>query len=225
MFASSAVALALLALAVPADWTKARLAQDRAALDRIAAQAAKDAAGKQNDATAQYNAALAAHYRAEILIELHDRNNGHAAAEAGIQFAERAVALQANNAEYHRVLGALCGQTVRDVMSGLRFGKCALAEVNKAIELNPKSAEAWLSRGVGYSYLPAQFGGGPEQSLKDIDKALGLNPNYDEGWLWRGVILRRVKRDAEARAALQKAVKLNPKRVWAKQQLEKTPAK
>ena len=27
-------------------------------------------------------------------------------------------------------------------------------EVKKAIELNPKSASAWLSRGVGNYYLP-----------------------------------------------------------------------
>jgi len=36
--------------------------------------------------------------------------------------------------------------------------------------------------------------------------------------------LRKLKRYAEARQALADAIKLNPERVWAKQQLEKTPA-
>jgi Flp pilus assembly protein TadD len=40
-----------------------------------------------------------------------------------------------------------------------------------------------------------------------------------------GLSLRKENRDAEARQAFTKSLELNPNRVWAKQQLEKTPAK
>jgi hypothetical protein len=38
-----------------------------------------------------------------------------------------------------------------------------------------------------------------------------------------GVALRKMNRNAEARKELERAVQLNPARIWAKQQLEKTP--
>ena len=43
--------------------------------------------------------------------------------------------------------------------------------------------------------------------------------------MWLGVSLHKDNRAAEARNALQKSLALDPKRVWTKQQLDKTPAK
>jgi hypothetical protein len=36
--------------------------------------------------------------------------------------------------------------------------------------------------------------------------------------------LRKLRRNGEARQALQKALDLDPQRIWLKEQLEKTPA-
>jgi Tfp pilus assembly protein PilF len=83
---------------------------------------------------------------------------------------------------------------------------------------------AWLSRGVGYYYLPPQFGGGVDAALKDIQKSIELDPKSAEAQLWLGIVLRKANRNSDARKALEKAVQLNPGRVWAKQQLDKTPA-
>ena len=96
--------------------------------------------------------------------------------------------------------------------------------INKAIELDPKSALAYVSRGVGNYYLPGAFGGGPEIALKDFDKAIQLDPKLAEAHLWRGIALRKLNRNAEAHAALSKSLQLNPARLWTKLQLEKTPA-
>ena len=224
----SALAIILLALpaAASADLEKARDAQDRAALSNLARDLTAAAEKAPKDAQAQYRAALAQSYLAEVTIEQRDKNAGRAAAEAGIRAAQRAVDLDARNSEYHRILGALCGQSVSaSVLTGLKFGKCALEEVNKAVELNPKSALAYLSRGVGYYYLPSQFGGGIDTAIKDINKAIELDPKSAEAHLWLGIVLRKANRNAEARKELERALQLNPKRVWAKQQLEKTPAK
>jgi Flp pilus assembly protein TadD len=42
--------------------------------------------------------------------------------------------------------------------------------------------------------------------------------------LWLGLALRKSGRNGEARKAFARSLELNPRRVWAKQQLEKTPA-
>lgn len=208
------------------DLEKARDAQDRAALERNIQQLSAAASKQPNDPDAQYRAALAQSYLAEIAIEQRDKPLAKNAAESGIQTAEKAVALKPDNSEYHRLLGTLCGQVIpANVLMGLRYGKCALEEVNKAIQLDPKSARAYLARGVGNYYLPPQFGGGVDKAIPDMQKAIALDPKLAEAHLWLGIALRKANRNAEARKALEKAQQLNPNRVWAKQQLEKTPAK
>lgn len=211
---------------LPADLLKARDAQDRAALDKIAAAADSEAQAKSNDAAVLYKAAQAQLIRAEVSMELRDKNAARGAAEAGIRVAEKAVALKPNMGEYHRILGTLCGQVIpANVLAGMKYGKCALDEVNKAVELAPKAASGYLSRAVGNYYLPASFGGGPELALKDVDKALELDPKDADAWLWKGIILRKLARNADARKALAKSQELHPERLWTKQQLEKTPEK
>lgn len=210
---------------LPPELKKARDAQDRAALDRLAAEATAAAQARAGDDAALYRAALAQLVRAEVAMEQRDRNGARAAAEEGIRAAEKAAELKPSSAEYHRVLGALCAQVIpANPLLGMRYGRCAMEEVRRAVELDPKSADAWLSRGVGYFYLPESFGGGAELALKDIDKALELDPSHADAWLWRGIVLRKLNRNAEARQALEKSLRLNPARIWARQQLEKTPA-
>jgi len=217
-------ALALAQDAVPADWRKARNTQDRSALERIASGTQADANKHENDPKAQYLAALAESLRAEVLAEQKDKKASGAAAESGIRFVEKAVTLSPNNAEYHRLWGALCGQTIpASLMFAIRYGHCAMDEVNKAIQLNPKSSMAWVSKGVGNYYLPASFGGGPELALKDLEKAAQLDSSNADAWLWQGIVLRKLNRNNDARKAFEKSLALDSARKWAKEQLDKTP--
>ena len=218
-------ALATTLMAATGSLDKARDAQDRATLDQIAHELQDSSAKAPKDANAQYRAALAESYLSEVLIEVRDKNAAKAAAERGIKSAEKAVALKGDSAEYHRMLGTLCGQVIpANPLSALKYGKCALEEVNKALQLNPNFAEGYLSHGVGNYYLPAQFGGGVELAVKDFEKAISLNPKLAEAHMWLGVALRKLNRPADARKAFAKSLELNPNRVWAKQQLDKTPA-
>ena len=219
------VAMMLAAAAVP-DLEHARDRQDKAALERAAAEFSAAAAKQPQDAAAQYKAALAQSYLAEVAMEMRDKERAKTAAESGIKAAERAVALNGSVAEHHRVLGTLCGQVIpANVMAGLRYGRCAQESINKAIELAPKSAIGYISRGVGNYYLPPMFGGGPDVAIRDFQKAIELDSKSSEAYLWMGIALRKANRNAEAHKAIAKAVELNPHRVWAKQQFEKTPSK
>jgi tetratricopeptide (TPR) repeat protein len=219
----------LLALAAPADGLHADLMaardkQDLAALDQIIASDQKTA---QQSAEGEYQLALAQSYAAEVAMEMRDKRKSERYAEAGIEAAQKAVAQNGNNAEYHRLYGELCGQVIpaNPLMGALKYGQCAKDEIDKALSLDSKLALAYVSRGVGNYYLPASMGGGTDVSLKDFDKAIALNPKLDDAYLWKGITLRKANRNGEARQALMEAVKLDPNRVWAKQQLEKTPEK
>jgi tetratricopeptide (TPR) repeat protein len=203
----------------------ARDRQDRPALTAMAAQQSAAAAKAPNDAEAQYRAALANSYLAEVAIELKDRKAGAQIAEKGIAFGEKAVALKPNNAEYQRVLGTLYGQAVTNVLTGLTYGPKAKDAINRAVQQAPNVSMMYVARGVGNYYVPAQLGGGSGVAIPDFQKAIQLDPKNAEAYLWLGLSLRKENRDTEARAAFTKALALNPNRAWAKQQLDKTPAK
>jgi tetratricopeptide (TPR) repeat protein len=208
---------------------QARDRQDLAALERIIPQyqqAAQPGNASSQSSQANYRLALAYSYAAEVAIELRDKKKAEALAEAGVEAAKKAVAEKPSNAEYHRILGELCGQVIpaNPLFGSLKYGQCARDEINKAIELDNTLALAYVSRGVGNFYLPASMGGGVDLALKDFDKALSLNRNLAEAYLWKGVALRKINRDADARQALRRALELHPNRLWAKEQLNKTPS-
>lgn len=204
----------------------ARDRQDAGTLNSMIERYGQIAAKSPSDARAQYDLALARSYAAEVAMEKGDKRGSASAAESGIDAARKAVAAQGSNAEYHRLLGTLCGQVIpANVLAGLKYGRCAMDEVSKAIELNPKSSENFLARAVGNYYLPPSFGGGLDKALEDADKAIALDAKNSEAWLWKGIIQRKMGKNADARKAIAKALELNPKRVWTKTQLEKTPEK
>jgi tetratricopeptide (TPR) repeat protein len=216
----------LLAAQPNAELVSARDHQDLATLNRLIAQYEQAAKANPQCAECEYKLALADSYAAEVAMELRDKRKSETYAEAGMDFAQKASASNANNAEYHRLLGELCGQVIpaNPLFGALKYGQCAKEEIDKAIQLDGKLALAFVSRGVGNFYLPSSMGGGLDVALKDFDRALSLDPKLSEAYLWKGVTLRKANRNAEARQAFQKALELDPQRMWTKQQLDKTPA-
>ncbi|MEP7364126.1 MAG: tetratricopeptide repeat protein, partial [Acidobacteriota bacterium] len=200
--------------------------QDRAQLEQLAQAAGKRVAQAGNDAAAHYAYALAQSTLAQVATEAADKNAARAAADAGIASARKAVELKPDVAEYHRLLGTICGQMIPgNALAGMKYGGCARDEVNRALELDGKAALNWVSHGVGNYYMPPMFGGGVDKAISDFRKAIQLDPKSAEAHLWLGIALRKQGSNEEARQALEKSVALNPARAWAKQQLEKTPKK
>jgi tetratricopeptide (TPR) repeat protein len=224
------IALALLVLptlAVAADNLELlRDRQDKAGLTQAAAALSAAADKAPNDSDAWYHAAIAQAYIAEVAMELGDKAGSQHAAEDGVKYADKAIALKATNADYYRVLGTLCGQVIpaNPIMGALAYGKRAKDALDKAIEMDPKSPKAFVAHGVGYYYLPNSFGGGPDNAMKDFRQAVALDPKNADAYLWMGISLRKLKQNAQARDAFTKALQFAPDRVWAKTQLEKTPA-
>jgi len=212
----------LLFAAGPSPLDQARDRQDAAALGKLLDAAAAAAAKAPGDAQAQYQAALAASYLAAVRIEMHDtKPSRSAAAERGIAFGEKAIALKPDSGEYYRVLGTLYGQAVTDLMSGLRYGPKARDAIARAVEKAPKSSNVYVARGVGNLYLPAQLGGGAEVAISDFRKAIEIDPANAEAWVYLGVALRNDKKEDEARKAFSRALELNPNRFWVRELLVK----
>lgn len=209
------------------DLQKARDQQNLAALDAMIGELKHAADADSKSPEAQYRLALAYSYAAEVAMELHDKKKSETYAEAGMGPAKKAVDENGGNAEYHRLLGEICGQIIpaSPLMGTLKYGPCAKDEINKAIQLDSRLALAYVSRGVGNYYLPASMGGGVDLALKDLDTAIQLDPNLPDAYVWKAVTLRKANRDSEARQAFQKALQLDPNRIWAKEQLQKTPAR
>lgn len=215
----------LAATATTKELTEARDRQDAAALDRLVKQCQQAAQSAPSPET-NYQLALAYSYSAEVAMEVRDKKKAEALAEAGLDPAQKAVAENGGKAEYHRLLGELCGQVIpaNPIFGALKYGQCAHDEIDKALQLDGNLALAYVSRGVGNFYLPSAMGGGVDLALKDLDKAIALNPNLAEAYLWKGITLRKANRDAEARKSFERALQLDPNRLWAKEQLGKTPA-
>ena len=66
--------------------------------------------------------------------------------------AERAVNLKQDSPEYQRILGTLCGQMISsNGIAALKYGKCALNAVNKALASAPGTRD--LSVRIGRADL------------------------------------------------------------------------
>lgn len=213
-------------LSLADDLTKLRDRQDRPGLEKAAAVLQAVAEKTPGDANTWYSAAVAYSYAAEVAMEVRDKGGAQRAAEEGAKDAERAVAINPKIADYYRVLGTLCGQVIpaNPIMGALAYGKRAKDALDKAVEMDPKSAKAFVAHGVGYYYLPVNFGGGPENALRDFKQAINLDPKSADAYLWSGIALKKQGKNAAAREAFTKSLQLEPERVWAKEQLEKTPA-
>lgn len=209
------------------DLTLLRDHQDRKGLESRAAALQAAAEKKPGDANAWYTGALAYSYAAEVAMEMGDKGGSKRSAEAGVAMADKAIDINGRNAEYYRILGTLCGQIVpANPMAGiLIYGKKAKEALDKAVSMDPKSSTAFLAHGVGYYYLPENFGGGPANAIRDFQKAIALDPKSAEAYLWMGIALRKQNQNAKAHEALTKSLALDPERIWTKQQLAKTPEK
>jgi tetratricopeptide (TPR) repeat protein len=84
--------------------------------------------------------------------------------------------------------------------------EAALADLNKAVEINPHDFVSYYSRGK-----VLQKRGDLSASLKDLNKSIELNPSMAAAYLERGITLVLLGKDAEAQKDLQQAVKMEPR--------------
>ena len=111
---------------------------------------------------------------------------------------------------YRNILRALPAQFDATHNLGVLLLQCgkpeaALDYLNRAAEINPRSASARLNIGNALRTLGC-FG----DALDSYDVALAINPSYAEAYNNRGVVLRRLGRSAEALDSYERALAIKP---------------
>lgn len=118
----------------------------------------------------------------------------------------RSIALNPNNATVHLAYSWL-------LASRLQSGQ-AITEAEKAVQLDPKSAEAWWSGSYTF-YLLSQFGHGIEYGLKSIE----LNPLDPLSHLWTALNYVFAGKSDEAVKEMREATALSINHVYFRSNL------
>ena len=197
----------------------ARQARDRASvedLQRIVAKAQKEAA-ETNSFEAYLRLALFELWTCEAA-EAHQNDRlFKQAAEAGVAAAEKAVALNPKSSDAHQLLGDLLSQLIPHVYGGgMRYGKRSADEMDKAIELNPKNVNAYVSRAISYYYTPGSFGGSKSKAVEMLKKAIEIDSQTDSPHIWLAIFYLDEGRRDDALSEINLALRANPDRVFTK---------
>lgn len=197
----------------------ARKARDRASveeLQKITANAKKEAA-ETNSFEAYLRLALFQSWLCEAIEARQDNTLFKKAAEEGVAAAEKAAELNPKSSEAHHLLGDLLNQLIPHVFGGgMKYGKRATDAMDKAIELDPKNVDAYVSRAISYYYTPDAFGGGKAKAIEMLKRAVAINARADSPHIWLALFYMDAGQKKEALSEILLARKLNPERVFIK---------
>ena len=139
------------------------------------------------------------------------------AAEAGVAAAEKAVALNPTSSDAHQLLGDLLSQLIPHVYGGgMRYGQRSTDELDKAIELDPRNINAYVSRAISYYYTPESFGGSKPKAFEMLKKAVEIDSLSDSPHIWLAIFHLDAGRRDDALSEINLALRANPDRVFTK---------
>jgi tetratricopeptide (TPR) repeat protein len=106
---------------------------------------------------------------------------------------------------------ALAATVESDLDKGAEFFQksqydLAIQELNRALEKNPRFANAYTLRGYCYGAK-----GGFDQAIADFTRALNINPMMEIAYTGRGVAYAGKGRSAQAIADFTQALQINPR--------------
>jgi len=81
-----------------------------------------------------------------------------------------------------------------------------IACYDRALEINPRCAEAWYNKGVELGDLAKD-----QKAIACFDRVLEINPGQVEAWYNKGVVLGRLGKHQEAIACYDGALEINPR--------------
>lgn len=199
------------------DVIAARQARDNAsveALQKIIAKTQKEATDT-NGFDAYLRLGLFQSWLCEAAEAHKDETLLKRAATDGIAAAEKAIALNPKSSEAHQLVGDLLGRLIPHVFGGgMRYGKRAADEMNKAIELDPKNANACVSRAISYYYTPEAFGGSKDKAFELLKKAVEVDPQADTPHVWLAIFLLEAHQKQQALREILRAREINSDRAF-----------
>jgi Tfp pilus assembly protein PilF len=97
----------------------------------------------------------------------------------------------------------------------MRYGSRSTAELDKAIELDPKNGNAYIGRATAYFFTPAAFGGSRDKAMEMLKKAIELDPSSDTAHIWLAQVYLAAGQHGEALREIIEARRLDPERGFA----------
>ncbi|MBC8100783.1 MAG: tetratricopeptide repeat protein [Armatimonadetes bacterium] len=88
----------------------------------------------------------------------------------------------------------------------LSLAEPALNDINKAIELDPKSADYWKNRGVLYLMLTNKV----SEAIADLTRAVELDPNFIDAYVFRCNAYNKLGQADKAAADATRCIDLEP---------------
>lgn len=130
--------------------------------------------------------------------------------------------------ETHALLSSVLGQMIgADPEKGMELGPLSQDEMGAAVSTGPNNPRVWLLRGISSIYTPAEYGGGVSIAEGQLNKAVEFFNNDHpvapapswgraEAYAWLGQVLQKENKPADAAAAYEKALALEPNYLWVK---------
>ncbi len=169
------------------------------------------------------------YYRARVNLYLYsyysevklDPVKATTALTSALSDAIRAEKLNPKSAAVHALLGRIYQvqmglNPVGTVISAAVSEVPALEEYKKALELDPKNAEAEMGLGTYYLFAPRFLGGNRDRAIKHFKLAVKRDPLKSEAWVWLSVAHREDGRLDRARESLNTALSLDADSRFAK---------
>ena len=100
--------------------------------------------------------------------------------------------------------------------------------VDRALEADPESPEAWMQRGASRLFTPEMFGGDVDEAVAAFEKAVQhyeAQPDHTTNWryldalAWLGQAYQKANRSADAADTYTKALEVEPDFGWVKYKL------
>jgi tetratricopeptide (TPR) repeat protein len=174
---------------------------------------ARHAAAEKSTAAAQHRIALLDFYLLEAIYVQGKNELMRSAAEEGFAAAEKAAALDPTSSEAHRLESDLAVMLIPySANGGVNYGRRTAVEAANALELDPKNAKAWVSRGLGYFYTPVAAGGDKAKGIELLNKAAELDPSFDVPHIFLAQMYLATGKQPDALREIQEALRLNPDR-------------
>jgi tetratricopeptide (TPR) repeat protein len=171
-----------------------------------------------NNAAYFYYLARVNAYRTDFYDNRHDKKNAEHSLEEAISSAQRALSINDKSAEFHSLLSDLYGRKIGfgGMFAGMRYGPKVDSESKRALALDSANPRAYASLGRRYLFAPKMFGGDVNKAVENFLKATQLDPKFDENFVWLAIAYRKKGDKENADKALQEALRLNPRSVFAK---------
>ena len=176
----------------------------------------------------RYELALAYYGKIGFLLSLKEETAAEKLTDRTIALLEDLVTSHPQWAEVHAILGSVYALKIgMSPSKTLVLGPKSSKHIEKAIDLDPKSPQAWLEMGNFRFHSPRLFGGSKQEALEAFSQSAKLFESlgktrsweYLHAMAWLGKTYEEMGKPETALTVYQKLLQHEPSFLWAKEEL------